>query len=497
MLRPTFCENHHSLFYRNESYKDTMPEPKTLIESFTAMVEKTPDKRFMTQPMGGGDVRYWTYRDALDEAKRMAAYLESLKLEPGSRIALCSKNCSWWILADLAIWLSGHVTVPVYPTLTGDNVQFILEHSESELVFIGKLDEHPWNEMKTGVPSSMPTVSFPLSPADDHDGGKHEKWADIVQKFEPIQKPVTRAPSEMATIIYTSGSTGRPKGVMHDFQTMLVTTMGITKILKATPKDRYLSYLPLAHGMERWLGECTALYAGVELFFAEALPTFVDDLNRAKPTLFLSVPRLWTKFQLGVFKKMPPGKLNMLLKIPLLNILIRRKVLKGLGLDQVRVAGSGSAPIPAELIAWYRSLGLELLEGYGMTENFNYSHLSLPGKSRVGYVGNAYPDVEVRIADDGEIQIKSPGQMMGYYKNEEATKETMTDDGFLRTGDRGELDAQNRLKITGRTKEIFVSWEFLLLFLIVCACLLEILVHVSPSCSIHLLLYRKHPRANT
>lgn len=201
--------------------------------------------------------------------------------------------------------------------------------------------------------------------------------------------------------------TGRPKGVMHDFETMYVTTVGICKLLKASDKDRYLSYLPLAHGMERWLGECVALYAGVELFFAESLSTFVQDLNRAKPTLFVSVPRLWTKFQQGVYKKMPPKKLNTLLKIPLLNILIKRKILKGLGLDQVRIAGSGSAPIPAELIAWYRSLGLELLEGYGMTENFNYSHLSLPGHSRAGYVGNAYPEVHVRIDDEsGEIQIK-------------------------------------------------------------------------------------------
>jgi long-chain acyl-CoA synthetase len=242
---------------------------------------------------------------------------------------------------------------------------------------------------------------------------------------------------------------------MHDFNTMYVTTVGICKQLNATSKDRYLSYLPLAHGMERWLGECVALHAGVELFFAETLATFVKDLNRAEPTLFVSVPRLWTKFQQGVFKKMPPGKLNFLLKIPLINILIKKKILKGLGLDQVRIAGSGSAPIPGDLIMWYRRLGLELLEGYGMTENFNYSHLSLPGKSRVGYVGHAYPDVEVRIADDGEIQVKSPGQMMGYYKNPEATKETMTDDGFLRTGDRGEIDEQGRLKITGRTKELF------------------------------------------
>ena len=211
------------------------------------------------------------------------------------------------------------------------------------------------------------------------------------------------------TLYYT---TGRPKGVMHNFETMYVTTVGICKVLGATDKDRYLSYLPLAHGMERWLGECVALYAGEEVFFAESLSTFVADLNRAKPTLFVSVPRLWTKFQQGVYKKMPPKKLNTLLRIPILNILIKKKILKGLGLDCVRIAGSGSAPIPEELIQWYRRLGLELLEGYGMTENFNYSHLSLPGHARPGYVGHPYADVHVRIDEvSGEVQVKGPGTL--------------------------------------------------------------------------------------
>jgi long-chain acyl-CoA synthetase len=242
---------------------------------------------------------------------------------------------------------------------------------------------------------------------------------------------------------------------MTSFRAMTETTKGISKVLKITPNDRYLSYLPIAHGMERWLGECVTMYNGLYTFYAESLSTFVQDLNRCEPTLFLSVPRLWTKFQAGVFSKTSEKKLNILLKIPLLNILVRKKILKALGLDKVRFAGSGSAPLPADLLAWYHSLGLELLEGYGMTENFNYSHMSMPGKARVGYVGNTYDDVECRIASDGEIQVKTPGTMMGYYKNEEATKESLTDDGWVRTGDKGSLDEKGRLKITGRTKEIF------------------------------------------
>jgi len=243
---------------------------------------------------------------------------------------------------------------------------------------------------------------------------------------------------------------------MTSFQAMLAATMGIIQTLTITPKDRYLSYLPVAHGMERWLGECVPFVSGEQVFFAESIKTFVADLNRCKPTLFLSVPRLWTKFQAGIFTKLPPKKLNLLLSIPFINILIKKKIVKGLGLDCVRFAGSGSAPIPAELLQWYGRLGLEILEGYGMTENFNYSHVSKPGKARVGYVGSPYADVEHRIsATDGEIQVKTPGCMMGYYKNEAATKETMTDDGWVRTGDKGAIDDDNRLQITGRTKEIF------------------------------------------
>lgn len=429
-----------------------MADEKTVLDYFYANVEKFGDRRFMTQPMGGDDIQYFTFNETLAEAKKLAGYIESLKLPPKSQIAICSKNCAWWIIADLACWMTGHVSVPVYPTLTADTTRYILEHSESKLIFIGKLDAHPWAEMKNGIPKGVATVAFPLCPKDH---GADKTWDEALKSAAPLTSPAKRSKDEMATIIYTSGSTGQPKGVMTSFGGMLDATKGIVNLIKITDKDRYLSYLPVAHGMERWLGEVVGLYTGYELFFAESLATFVADLNRCRPTLFMSVPRLWTKFQSGVFTKMPEKKLNFLLKIPLINYLIGKKILKGLGLDQVRLAGSGSAPIPAELISWYNKLGLELLEGYGMTENFNYSHISRPGKGRAGYVGQPYDDVEQRIASDGEIQVKTPGKMMGYFKNTEATKESITDDGWVRTGDKGELDNMGRLKITGRTKEIF------------------------------------------
>jgi long-chain acyl-CoA synthetase len=158
---------------------------------------------------------------------------------------------------------------------------------------------------------------------------------------------------------------------MLNFKNLTEPTFGLVDLLRVTVNDRYLSYLPVSHGMERWIGQCVPFVSGMHVFFAESLSTFVQDLGRARPTLFLSVPRLWTKFQEGVFKRMPPQKLDKLLWIPVINWLVRRKLLKALGLDCVRYAGSGSAPLPPDVLTWYHKLGLELLEGYGMTENFN------------------------------------------------------------------------------------------------------------------------------
>jgi long-subunit acyl-CoA synthetase (AMP-forming) len=261
-------------------------------------------------------------------------------------------------------------------------------------------------------------------------------------------------------IMYTSGSTGQPKGVMHNFERISVATNGIVKTLIETMGDRddgrILSYLPLAHVFERaWVGASSLVHGKTHVYFAESLDTFIQDLNRARPTMFISVPRLWLKFQQGVFSKMPPAKLNVLLSIPLLGGLVRKKILKGLGLDQVIVAGSGSAPIPAELITWYRKLGLNLLEGYAMTEDFAYSHNSTNEVNAPGCVGVPLEGVLARISPEGEILVKSPGQMVGYYKRPDLDAESFTEDGFFKTGDQGQQRADGLLKITGRVKELF------------------------------------------
>lgn len=425
-----------------------MAEPQLALDQVYHWEKTAPDRLWMTQPLGDGKVETYTWAQAMDQARRMATHLKSLNLEPGSRVGMISKNCAHFMLTDIAIWMAGHISVALYPTLNADTIEYILEHSGSKLLFVGKLDG--WEDIKKGIPASMPCIAFPLAPPTDY-----EKWDDITARTEPLQGHPGPKPDDPSIIVYTSGSTGRPKGVMHSFGAIAAAVDGAEKVFDSTTQDRMLSYLPLAHVFERAIVEMGGFRSGMQIFFAESLTTFVTDLNRARPTLFVSVPRLWLKFQQGIFQKLPPEKLKRLLRIPLVNRVIKKKVLTGLGLDQVRLAASGSAPIPPDLIQWYRDLGLELLEGYGMSEDFAYSHASFPGKGRVGYVGSPMPGVEVKISEQGEILIKSPGNMMCYYKQPELTAECYTADGFFRTGDRGERDEQGRLRITGRVKEMF------------------------------------------
>lgn len=408
-----------------------------------------PDTVCLTQPLGGGALREFTWAQAADQARRMAAHLRALGLPPGSNIAILSKNTAWWLMADWAIWMAGHVSVPLYPTLTAATIRQILDHSESKLLFVGKLDG--WEAMKPGVPAGLPCIALPLAPSTEY-----LRWDSVVEATAPLQGQPVRGAEELCTIMYTSGTTGAPKGVMHSFGGFAWATLAGLKRVQLERDWRMLSYLPLAHVAERIVVEHGMLASGMHVFFAESLDTFAADLQRARPTCFFSVPRLWVKFQQGVHAKMPPAKLQRLLKIPLLGAIVRRKILKALGLDQCRLAAGGAAPMPPELLKWYADLGLEIVEVYGMTENCGISHATLPGQPRPGTVGLPYDGVECRLdPGSGEIQMRSGGLMLGYFKEPGLTRETFTADGWLHTGDKGQLDAAGNLRITGRVKDLF------------------------------------------
>lgn len=418
------------------------------LDLFYQREKSHPNNRYLVQPLTGGEVQSLTWGEVGEQARRAAAWLRSLDLPEGSRVAIISKNCAHWIVADIAIWMAGHVSVPLYPNLTADSVRQVMSHSEARVAFIGKLDD--WPAMADGIPEGVPTVALPLHP----EGRFDHKWGNLQQQA-PISDDPRPDAATLATLIYTSGTTGTPKGVMHTFGNFAFAASHAIDLFGVGEEDRLLSYLPLCHVAERMFVQMASIYAGQTIFFAESLDTFVADMRRARPTVFFGVPRIWTKFQMGVYAQMPAKKLDRLLRLPIVGRLVGRKVLAGLGLDAVRYALCGAAPVPEALLDWYQRLGLNVLEVYGMTENCGYSHVCRPGEQKTGWIGRNSPGVEVRISDEGEVQVRSGATMVGYFKDPERTAETITEDGFLRTGDKGEQDAEGHLRLTGRIKEIF------------------------------------------
>jgi len=402
------------------------------------------DKVYLSQPIDG--VWYnWTYKETMSEVRKMATYIKSLNLEEKSKIAILSKNCAHWIMTDLAIMMSGHVSVPLYPNLSADTLNKILLHSEAKMVFVGKLDD--FEKMKSGIPEDMSCITYPFYSED------YPKWDEVTKDVEPLMENVVRDEMELATIIYTSGTTGDPKGVMHKFYNFSFAT---TNAVDSLPlKDEtFFSYLPLCHIAERLLVEMGSIYTGGKISFAESLDTFAANLSTASPSVFLGVPRIWTKFQQGILTKLPQKKLNVLLSIPFVSSLIKKKIQKGLGLSKARNIFTGAAPTPAPLIRWFARLGITIQEAYAMTENTCYSHVSFRNNIKIGSVGQALPLCDVKLSEQKEILIKHDALMDGYYKEDQQTAETIKE-GWLYTGDEGEIDENGFLTITGRVKDIF------------------------------------------
>jgi len=420
---------------------------KLPLDRFYRWERERAGRVFLTQPFGGGKLREWTWSQAAYEVRRIAGYLKAQGWEPGSRVAILSRNCAWWMMADIAIWMAGHVTVPVYPSLRAQTIRQILEHSDSKACFVGATDER--EAALLGLPPGVASIRFPTAAA-----GDGPDWDTLVAGSAPIEGSPTRAGADLATVFYTSGTTGTPKGVTHRFSAFSFLADALCDRLSLPGEERILSYLPLAHILERTGEAVPAVLLGWHVFFTEGPETFVADLQRARPTLFLSVPRLLLKFQQGVFEKVPRRTLDRLLRIPLLGRIVGKRVLHGLGLDGTRYAACGSAPLSLDVLTWYRKLGLNLIEGYGLTEAL-ITHLTKPGNVRLGSVGSALAGVEDKRAANGELLLKSPMNMIGYYKDPRGTEEAFTADGFLRTGDLVEIEADGAVRIVGRLKEQF------------------------------------------
>ena len=422
-------------------------EVRSPLEMLYKWEQEKPEVLYMRQPIEGQWINYNWARVA-DEVRRMAAWLQAKGYEPGSKVAILSKNCVHWVLADWAIWMAGYVSVPIYPNVTPHTLNQILEHSESKLCFVGKLDDWPY--LKPGVPAAMDRVSFPF-----YGINEFPNWDEVLQGVEPMKENVVYPMDNICTIMYTSGTTGIPKGVMHSFFNFAYAASNALPPLHIGQEATFFSYLPMCHIAERLLIEMGSLYAGGQVSFAESLDTFPKNLADTQPTVFLAVPRIWAKFQEKILEKMPQKKLSLLLSIPVINGIVKNKIRKTLGLAKATNIFSGAAPISVELINWFGKLGIQIQQAYAMTEDSCYSHVNIKWRDKVGTVGEALPDVEVRISEEGEIQIRHEALMKGYYKEPGMTAEVFTPDGYFKTGDKGERDSEGYLRITGRVKDLF------------------------------------------
>ncbi|WNJ94471.1 AMP-binding protein [Vibrio ruber] len=423
----------------------------TPYECLLHWAESRPDDIYLKQ-IRHRRFETYTFAQVADHAQRLVSALHKLNLKPEDRIAIISKNCAEWFICDLAIMLGGFVSVPIFPTANEDTIDYCLTHSECKAAFIGKLDDMA---AVIEVLNNKPDL---ISIALPYDSAPHCQYHynQLIHDHPPTAYKPEHQDQSLMSIVYTSGTSGTPKGAMLSYGGFAWSVRQLSQCIGIRNHDRLFSYLPLAHITERVYIFGSSIFSGVQTAFPESLDTFIEDVKMHCPTLFISVPRLWTLFQQRILDTIPQKRLAFLLKIPLIRTIIRKKVAHALGLNKARVLGCGSAPVSPDLLLWYDNLGLKITEAWGMTESFAYSTLNYPyQKSKVGTVGLAGPGVTLKIAEEGEVLVQSQGLFTGYYKNEQATREVFTDDGWLKTGDIGKLDSDGYLSIVGRKNDTF------------------------------------------
>lgn len=418
---------------------------KSPLDAFLYWEKESPNNVFLIQPVDGKKVTY-TYKEAGEYARKMAAYLQSLHFPDRSHIALFSKNCAHWILSDLAIMMAGYVSIPIYPTLNSTSMHQILVHSESKAIIIGKLDD--FESQKEGIPN-IPKISIGLYGIQEG-----TLWETVIVNTQALENVYQVNPEDLHTIIYTSGTTGTPKGVMHTGSNFMESSSTLVREFTLNKKPKLFSYLPLAHVAERLLIN-SGMVLGGNITFAESLETFAKDLEAVQPNLFFAVPRIWTKFREKILESIPQKKLNVILKIPILNGIVKNKLKQKLGLKEAVFIASAAAPIATEIVEWYLKLGITIYQGYGMTEDCCVSHFNKPNANKIGTVGKTFDNVKAKLSPEGEICIKNNCLMKGYYKAPDITAEVFDEEGYLKTGDMGEFDHDGFLRIVGRVKDQF------------------------------------------
>ncbi len=465
-----------------KSVFDPSKPPQTLAELAQRSFVDFAERPYLGVKTDGA-YQFQTYAQVAARVKNVAGALLQLGLERGDRAAILAENGPQWAIMDLACQMCGVIVVPLYSTLPANQVQVILADSGATLVLVSSDKQRAKVEkVREQLPELKHIWSYDEFPEIEARGAAHlEKNAGLFETTWPAAYP-----DDVATIIYTSGTTGTPKGVMLTHKNLVANAVAITKI---TPHlgthERFLSFLPLAHIYERTAGQFFPLRLGASVAYCESLFTVDKDMQLAHPTVMACVPRLYESSREKLFsaaKALPENKrktylaaLDLATKAgahkgqiagaPALNLLekIKFKIYDRLVYAKIRdkFGGklkhfiSGGAPIAPELGAIFIGLGLETLEGYGLTETSPVIAVNRPFGPQLGTVGPPLPGVEVKIADDGEIVVKAPSVMKGYWNKPDETREVLTRDGWFHTGDIGELN-DGVLKITDRKKDLLV-----------------------------------------
>ena len=419
-------------------------------------------------------------------------FLINKDVRPGDKVALFSPNRYEWWVVDLAIISVGAVNVPIYATNSAEESRYIIENSDSKMCFVGTR-EHMDKilQIKDRLPYLGEIIIFDDidKPAPGvttfQDACKEGKAAKNKEEFDKRLLPINI--EDVATIIYTSGTTGNPKGVMLTHKNFV---SNVNQVQTVDPDflsgdHTFLSFLPLAHSLERTAGYYCPIFLGHKVAFAESMEKLLENFGEIRPTFLVSVPRIYEKIHSGIMAKVagaPPVKKALFnwamgvakqnlpyvcenkkrtgmfaFKYNLADKLIFSKLRAAIGMDRLHAAVSGGAPLSVSDAEFFLGMGITVIEGFGLTETTPVTNANLPKRIKPGTVGPAVKDTIVKISEIGEILIKGPQIMKGYYKNEAATKEAFTPDGFFRTGDIGEIDKDGYLRITGRLKDLIIT----------------------------------------
>lgn len=466
------------------------PAPGTLTQLFFDAVRRH-DRPAAIGWKEGGQWRTLSHAELLPRVRRTALALQELGLARGDRVAILSENRPEWLIADFACLTAGLADVPIYPTLPAEQMVHILNDSGATAIFVSTPEQAAKiAKVRPDCPGVRTVISF-TEPAP---AGCDMTLSQLVARGEAVDLPDRGArweadaravqPGDLATLIYTSGTTGLPKGVMLTHDNIASNVAASVGILGDTRGDSCLSFLPLSHIFERMAGHYMMFAAGVSIMYAEGIDHVPANLAEVRPTLLCSVPRIYEKmyarimetgasssglrkriffWAVGVADRVADEKLAgrtpaglLAMQYSLADRLVFAKVRDKVG-GRLRMAVSGGAPLSPAINKFFVAIGLTVCEGYGLTETSPVIAVNRPNRIRIGTVGQLIPGVEVMIAEDGEILTRGPSVMQGYYRNEAATREAITVDGWFQTGDIGELSADGFLKITDRKKDLIVT----------------------------------------